>query len=104
MLDNDKLALFDNPKVEQTEMSSKCLYCIINIIQSHKEFHVQKKLIKENNINLVTVGSAFIGSMIKADEFFVQDSLDKCYSTCNLLFQSQNFLISAKFISNGETL
>ena len=104
MLDNDKLALFDNPKVEQTEMSSKCLYCIINIIQSHKEFHMQKKLIKENNINLVTVGSAFIGSMIKADEFFVQDSLDKCYSTCNLLFQSQNFPISAKFISNGETL
>ena len=104
MLDNDKLALFENPKVEQTEMSSKCLYCIINLIQSHKEFHVQKKLIKENNINLVTVGFAFIGNMIKADEFFVQDSLDKCYSTCNLLFQSQNFPIGTKFISNGETL
>ena len=54
VLDNDKLALFENPKVEQTEMSSKCLYCIINLIQSHMEFHVQKKLIKENNINLVT--------------------------------------------------
>ena len=65
MLDNDKLALFENPKVEQTEMSSKCLYCIINLIQSHMEFHVQKKLIKEN---------AFIGNMIKADEFFVQES------------------------------
>ena len=71
MLDNDKLALFENPKVEQTEMSSKCLYCIINLIQSYMEFHVQKKLIKENNINLVTVGFAFIGNMIKADEFFV---------------------------------
>ena len=104
MLDNDELTLFDNPKVEQTEMSSKCLYCIINLIQSHMEIHVQKKLIKENNINLVTGGSAFIGNMIKADEFFVQDNLDKCYSTCNLLFQSQNFHIGAKFISHGETL
>ena len=104
MHDNDKLTLFENPKVEQTEMSSKCLYCIINLIQSHKEFHVQKKLIKENNINLVTVGFAFIGNMIKGDEFFVQDSLDKYYSTCNLLFESQNFPIGAKFISNGETL
>ena len=104
MLDNDKLALFENPKVEQTEISCKCLYCIINLIQSHMEFHVQKKLIKENNINLVTAGFAFIGNMIKADEFFVQDSLDKYYSTCNLLFQSQNFPIGAKFISNGEIL
>ena len=104
MLDNDKLALFENPKVEQTEMSSKCLYCIINLIQSHVEFHMQKKLIKENNINLVTAGFTFIGKMIKVDEFFVQDSFDKYYSTCNLLFQSQNFPIGAKFISNGETL
>ena len=53
MLDNDKLALFENPKVEQTEMSSKRLYSIINLIQSHMEFHMQKKLIKENNINLM---------------------------------------------------
>ena len=97
MLDNDKLALFENPKVEQTEMSSKCLYCIINLIQSQMEFHVQKKLIKENNIHLVTVGFEFIGNMIK-------NSLDKYYSTCNLLLQSQNFPIVAKFISNGETL
>ena len=104
MLDNDKLALFENPKVEQTEMSSKCLYRMITLNQSHMEFHVQKKLIKENNINLVTVGFAFIGNKIKADEFFVQDSLDKYHSTCNLLFQSQNFPIGAKFISNGETL
>ena len=71
---------------------------------SHMEIHVQKKLIKENNINLVTAGFTFIGKMIKADEFFVQDSLDKYYSTCNLLFQSQNFPIGAKFISNGEAL
>ena len=85
-------------------MSSKCLCCIINLIQSHMEFHVQKKLIKDNNINVVAVGFAFIGKLVKADEFFVQDSLDKYYSTCNLLFQSQNFLILAKFISNGETL
>ena len=42
--------------------------------------------------------------MIKADEVFVQDSLDKHYSICNLLFQSQKFPIGAKFISNGETL
>ena len=104
MLDNDKLALFENPKVEKTEISSKCLYCIINLIHFHMEFHVQKKLIKKNNINLVTVGFAFIGNMIKADEFFVRDSLDKYYSTCNLLFESRNFPIGAKFISNGETL
>ena len=104
MLDNDKLALFENPKVEQTEMSSKCLYCITNLIQSHMEFHVQKKLIKKNNINLVTVGFAFIGKMIRADEFFVQDNLDNYYSTCNLLFESQKFPVGTKFISNGETL
>ena len=104
VLDNGKLALFENPKVEQTEMSSKCLCWIINLIQSHMEFHVQKKLIKDNNINLVAVGFAFIGKMIKADEFFVQDSLDKYYSTCDLLFQSLNFPIGVTFISNGETL
>ena len=104
MLDNDKLALFENPEVEQTEMSSKCLCCIKNLIQSHMELHVQKKLIKDNNINLVAVGFAFIGKMIKADEFFVQGSLDRYYSTCNLLFQSQNFPIGAKFISDEETL
>ena len=91
MLHNDKLALFEKPKVEQTEMSSKCLHCIINLIQSHMEIHVPKKLIKENNINLVTVGFAFMGNVIKADDFLVQGSLDKYYSTCNLLFQSQNF-------------
>ena len=67
VLDNDKVALFENPKVEQTEMSSKCLCCIINLIQPHREFHVQKKLIKENSINLVAVGFAFIGRMMKAD-------------------------------------
>ena len=85
-------------------MSSKCLCCIINLIQSHMEFHVQKKLIKDNIINVVAVGFTFIGRMIKAGEFFVQDSLDKYYSTCSLLFQSQNVPIGAKFISNGETL
>ena len=71
---------------------------------SHMELHMQKKLIKENKINLVTAGFTFIGKMTKADEFFVQDSFDKYYSTWNLLFQSQNFPIGAKFISNGETL
>ena len=70
MLDNDKLALFENPAVEQTEMSSKCLRCIIHLIQSHIEFHVQKKLMKDNNTNLVAAGFAFIGNVIKADEFF----------------------------------
>ena len=74
MLDNDKLALFENPNVEQTEMSSKCLYCIINLIQSHMEFHVQKKLIKENNINLVAVGYTFIGNIIKAEFFCTRQS------------------------------
>ena len=79
MLDNDKLALFGNPKMEYTEMSKKCLCCITNLIQSHMEFHVQKKLMKNNNINLVAVGFASISKMIKANEFFVQDSLDKHY-------------------------
>ena len=66
LLDNDKLALFENPKVEYTEMSSKCLCCITNLIQSLMEFHVQKKLIKNNNINLVAVGFAFYGQNDKS--------------------------------------
>ena len=45
-----------------------------------------------------------MGKMMKADEFFVQDSPDNHYSICNVLFQSQKFPIGAKFISNGETL
>ena len=75
----------------KNEYHCRC-FTITNLIQSHMEFHVLKKLIKDNNINLVAVGFAFIGKMIKADEFFVQDILDKYYSTC-LLFQCQNFPI-----------
>ena len=67
MFDNDKLALFENPKVECTEMSYKCLCCITNLIQCHMEFHV--KLIKNNNMSLVAVSFVFIGKIIKANEF-----------------------------------
>ena len=56
----DTLALFENPKVEQTEMSNKCLCCTTNLIQSHMEFHVQKKLIKNNNMSLVAVSKLHI--------------------------------------------
>ena len=97
MLDNDKLALFENPKVEQIEMSSRCLCCIVNLMQSHMECHVQKKLIKDNNINLVAVGFAFIGKMIKADEFSYETVLIN-------IIPHVNCPIGAKFISNGETL
>ena len=74
MLDNDKLALFENPKMEQTKMSYKCLCCTTNLIQFHMEFHMQEKLIKSNNMSLVAVSFAFIGKMIKVIEFFVQSS------------------------------
>ena len=103
MLDKDTLALFENPKVEQTEMSYKCLCCTTNLIQSHIEFRVQKKLIKNNSMSLVAVSFAFIGKMIKAIEFFVQNSLHKHYSICKPPFLSQNSPICAKFFNNDET-
>ena len=55
MLDNDKLTLFENPNVEQTENVQQ-MSVLLNKSHpvSHMEIHVQKKLIKENNINLVT--------------------------------------------------
>ena len=79
VLDKDTHALFENPKVEQTEMSYKYLCCATKSYQSHMEFHVQKKLIENNNMSLVAVSFAFIGKMIKAIEFFVQDSVHKHY-------------------------
>ena len=101
--DNDTLALVENPKVEQTEMSYKYLCCTTYLIQSHMEFHVQKKLIKNNNMSLVAVSFAFIGKMIKAIEYFVQDSLHRHYSICKPPFLSQDLPICAKFFNNDET-
>ena len=103
MLDKDTLALFENPKVEQTEMSYKCLYCTTKCYQSHMEFHVQKKLINNNNTSLVVVSFAFTGKLIKAVEFFVQDSLYKHYSMCKPQFLNQNSPIGAKFFNNDES-
>ena len=97
--DNDTLALFENPKVEQTEMSYKCLRCTTNLIQSHMEFHVQKKLIKDDDVGLVAVSFAFIGKMIKAIEYFVQESLHKHYSICKLPFLSQD----PRFVRSSST-
>ena len=50
-------------------MSSKFLCCTTNLIQSHMdvEFHVQKKLTENNSINIIAVGFAFMGKIIKAD-------------------------------------
>ena len=103
MLDNDTLALFENPKGEQMENSYKCLRCTTNLIQSHMEFHVQKKLIKSNNISLVAASFAFRGKMITAIEFFVQDSLHKYYFIWKPQFLSQNSPIGAKLFINDET-
>ena len=74
MLDKDTLALFENPKVEQTEMSYKCLCCTANLIQSYMEFQVQKKLVKNNNMSLVAELRIY-RQEDKALEFFVQDRL-----------------------------
>ena len=104
MLDKDTLALFKTPKVEQAEMSYKCLCCTTNRIQSHMEFHVQKKLIKNNNTSLVAVSVAFIGKMIKAIEFFVQNSLHKNYFICKPPFLSQNPSICEKFFNTTMKL
>ena len=86
-------------------MSYKYLCCTTNLIQSHMEFHVQKKLIKNNNMSLDAVSFAFIGKMIKAIEFFVQNSLHKHYSIRKRKppFLSQNPSIGAKFFNNDET-
>ena len=101
--DNDTLALVENPKVEQTEISYKYLCCTTNLIQSNMEFHVQKKLIKNNNMSLVAVSFAFIGKMIKSIEFFVQNSLYKHCFMCKPPFLSQDPPICAKFFDNNET-
>ena len=55
-------------------------------------------------MNLAAVSFAFIGKITKANEFFVQDSLDKLIPYVNLLFLGQKFAIGAKDISNEETL
>ena len=65
---------------------------------------MQKKLIKENNINLVTVGFAFIGNMIKADEFLYKTVLINIIPHVTSYFKARTSPFGAKFISNGETL
>ena len=55
-------------------------FLLLEIWISHAEFHVQKKLTKNNNMNLLAVSFALIGEKIKADELFMQNFLDKRYS------------------------
>ena len=85
-------------------ISYKYVCCITNLIQSHMEFHVQKKPIKNNNKNLVAVSFAFIGKIIKRNKFFVRDSLDNHFFTCKPRISRPNFPIHAKLISNEGTL
>ena len=68
--------------MKYAELSYKCLCFVTNLVQSHVEFYVRKKLSKNNNMNLAAVSFVFIGKITKANEFFVQDSLDKHYSIC----------------------
>ena len=74
-------------------MSSKYMYCIIKLMQSHMEFHVQKKLIKENNLNLVTVGFAFIGKMIEAGEFLYKTVLINIIPHVTSYFKARTTLL-----------
>ena len=69
------------------------------------EFHVQKKVIKSNNMKLVMKSFAFIRKNDKqAGEFVVHKVFMKIIRIETLPLSGQKFLIGPKYISNEGIL